>query len=138
MTLFPINFHFGDFVMPWGKKPYVLVVEDDDLTIGLIRWAAEHEGIEIKVAKSGEEAIGVLHETGRKPSFVLADVGLSGMNGWALRDMICVTWPGIRVCVMSGSLERLNKMPVGESVCILLKGPSFSTFFRDSKKWGKV
>lgn len=137
MTLVQIVLDLGDMVLPWRKKPYVLVVEDSPGDVDMIVRAAEAEEIEVKIAHSAEEAFGVLRENPRV-AFILVDVGLPGQNGWEFRKMIGDLYPKIRVCVMSGSLDRLNGLPIGESICVMVKGPSYGNFFRQSKQWRKI
>lgn len=137
MTLVQIVLDLGDMVLPWRKKPYVLVVEDNPADVDMICRAADAEEIEVKIARSAEEALGMLHENSRV-AFILVDVMLPGQNGWAFRKMVGDLWPRIRVCIMSGAVGKLNEMPIGESVCILLKGPSYGNFFRQSKQWRKL
>lgn len=121
----------------WSKfaaqEKTVLVVENDPSDIELIRWGAAAEGLSIEVAGSAEEALGILHRNGRHFCHVLIDVGLPGMDGWALRDKLTDAWPDLPVCMMSGHLDSLIHMPKGEKVSVLLKSSNYGLVLRGMK-----
>ncbi len=61
----------------------ILVVDDEDDMIWLIKRILEKEGFKVRSVKSGEEALKLLKE-GYKPDLILLDVMMPGMNGWEL------------------------------------------------------
>jgi DNA-binding response OmpR family regulator len=67
-----------------GDASYVLVVEDDADIRLLLRDVLRDEGIDVRVARHGEQALDVLrHET--PPDLVLLDLMMPVMDGWRLR-----------------------------------------------------
>ena len=64
----------------------ILVVEDDVRTLRLERFVLEEEGFTVIEANSGEEALQALAEA--RPSLVLLDIGLPGMDGFTTCEHI--------------------------------------------------
>lgn len=64
------------------KSNHVLVVEDDDDIMKLIRFNCEKEGVVTAAAGSAEEALRLLQDT--SPALILVDLMLPGMDGLAL------------------------------------------------------
>ncbi len=64
------------------KNSHVLVVEDDDDIMKLIRFNCEKEGVVTAAARSAEEALRLLQDT--TPALILVDLMLPGMDGLAL------------------------------------------------------
>lgn len=60
----------------------VLIVEDDHNIADLLRLYLEKEGYEVVIALDGLKGVEKFHET--KPSLVLLDVMLPGMDGWGV------------------------------------------------------
>ena len=64
----------------------ILVVEDDVRTLRLERFVLEEEGFTVMEANSGEEALEALVKA--RPTLVLLDIGLPGMDGFATCEQI--------------------------------------------------
>jgi DNA-binding response OmpR family regulator len=58
----------------------VLLTEDDEDTRRVYGLILRHFGFEVDEASSGEEAIALART--RRPSLVLLDIGLPGLDGW--------------------------------------------------------
>ncbi len=69
--------------MPNGTGIKILVVEDNDLLLGLLRRALEREGYEVVPVLSGVEMMKLLYVT--KPDLIVLDVGLPDVDG---RDLL--------------------------------------------------
>lgn len=130
MNIFNFELNFRELFSWSKKKECVLVVDDDPLTVDLIRAAAEAEGYEVVAASTAEEARGILHANGRKFVVAMVDVRLPGMSGWQLRRQLMSFWPKLKTLVMSSSPESFVNMPQGETLTVLIKGASYSEFFR--------
>ncbi len=63
-----------------SNEGFILVVEDDARTLRLERFVLEEEGFTVVQAGSGEEALDILADG--KPTLVMLDVGLPGMDGF--------------------------------------------------------
>jgi two-component system cell cycle response regulator DivK len=61
------------------KPPLILIVEDDPGSLMLATAALEAGGFEVQGAGSADEARGAISK--RKPSLILMDIGLPGMDG---------------------------------------------------------
>ncbi len=73
----------GDLTSNMGM---ILVVEDDVRTLRLERFVLEEEGFTVMEANSGEEALEALVKA--RPTLVLLDIGLPGMDGFATCEQI--------------------------------------------------
>jgi len=82
-------------VMP----PAILVVDDDRLTRWSIARQLDRAGYRVLDAASGEEALVVFSQAA--PSLVLLDLGLPGMDGFAVLAEIRKIQPGLPVLTMT-------------------------------------
>jgi two-component system, OmpR family, KDP operon response regulator KdpE len=64
----------------------VLIIEDSLDIANFVKFSLEHMGLEAHHSSSPEKAIAFL-ETNR-PDLIILDIGLPGMTGWQLLDMI--------------------------------------------------
>lgn len=122
------------FAMFRRKRNTVLLVEDDSKDADLIRIAASDEGFDLVVAETAEQALGILHENGKKFVLALVDVGLPRMSGWTFRRIASERWPDLRVWMISGSEHMLTELPKGIPVTLLLKSTDYHAVFRELKK----
>jgi len=116
------------------RKKTILLVEDSPNDVEQIRVAAEHEGFELVTASTAEQALGILHENGRKFILALVDVGLPRMDGWAFRRIASERWPELRVWMISGSEHLLTSLPKGIPITLLLKNENYHHAFRELKR----
>ena len=63
-----------------GKKPIILVVEDDEFSRYFIQEALENRA-QVVIAKSGEEALHKLKDPTQLPDLVVVDIVLNALNG---------------------------------------------------------
>lgn len=135
MSLFDLHFDFGQWTIPFFRRRQktILIVEDDNFTVGLIRFAAEAHGYEVETAGTAEEAIGALHRNGKHFVLALLDVHLPGMSGWDLRRKLRDLYPALRVVVMSADAHSFQRMPEGETLQVLIKTSNYGDFFRALK-----
>ena len=77
--------------------PYILVAEDEDPVIELLRYNLEREGYEVGVAKDGEEALVMMKE--RAPDLLLLD--------WMLPKVT-----GLEVCRQTRSRSETRNLPI--------------------------
>ena len=63
-----------------AARPVVLLAEDHEDTRRVYGLILRHFGFEVEEASTGEEAIEIART--RRPSLVLMDIGLPGIDGW--------------------------------------------------------
>jgi two-component system, OmpR family, alkaline phosphatase synthesis response regulator PhoP len=60
----------------------ILIVEDDEDIAGSIHYNLEREGFRLRIARSGEDALGLILD--RLPNLIILDLNLPHMNGFEL------------------------------------------------------
>ena len=60
-------------------RPRILVVEDNDRNLKLVRDVLSHAGFDVVEARSGEQGVALAQE--ETPDLVLMDLGLPGIDG---------------------------------------------------------
>lgn len=85
-----------------GVRKIVLIEDDDDVVEGLAM-LLDLEGIEVAVARTGAEAVGVITRNG--PDAVLLDVGLPDISGIEVYAQIAARWPSLPVIFATGHAD---------------------------------
>ena len=67
-----------------NHRQIALVVDDEIDNLQIMAQMLEFEGIEVHTAKSGDYALEMLKSI--TPDFMLVDINMPRMNGWALLD----------------------------------------------------
>lgn len=85
--------------------PMILVIDDDETSLGLICLLLEAEGYRVMRAAGGEEAVKSAAElpAGAEPSIVLADLQMPGLCGQKLAEAMRSLLPGSRLVAMSAT-----------------------------------
>lgn len=90
-------------VRPTGRKPVILVVEDEPDERFLAAEMLEETGFEVVEAETAERALAILNDRGDEVAVVFSDVRTPGtIGGFELARIIGVTWPRVRVLLTSG------------------------------------
>lgn len=90
-------------VRPSGRKPVILVVEDEPDERFLAAEMLEETGFEVIEAETAERALAILNDRGDDVRVVFSDVRTPGtIGGFELARIIGVTWPRIRILLTSG------------------------------------
>ncbi len=84
----------------------ILVVEDSDMLLGLVRTILEGEGYRVLTASDGDEALRVLCEFQGTVGLLLTDVVMPKMNGWELVERARGLKHEMKVLFMSGYPEK--------------------------------
>ena len=78
-----------------GRRPRVLVVDDDDDMRALVASALSSDGYRVTEARDGSDALDMMRITGRVPDAIVTDVCMGDVSGLsllaALRDEGCMT-----------------------------------------------
>jgi len=93
-------------------KRHGLVVDDEKGTLAVVCQLLEKLGFRTTPANSGEEALRCL-EIDDRIDFVLTDINMPKMDGWALALQIKATYPSKPIIAMTGEspaavIPRLN------------------------------
>jgi two-component system cell cycle sensor histidine kinase/response regulator CckA len=84
---------------PTASGP-VLLVEDEALLRRLAEAALRHAGYRVVAAEDAEDALARVEE--ERPSALVSDVSMPGMDGLALARLLRERWPGLPVVLLSG------------------------------------
>lgn len=87
-------------------QPRLLVVDDEDFVLDLLREIIEGEDCEVRVAASGSEALAMFREN--QFDAVCTDVGMPGMSGWELAREIREVDQQIPIAVITGWGEAVG------------------------------
>lgn len=88
------------------ERPIVLVVEDEDVLVELLRGMLEANGFSVLTAKDGLEGIDLYRRHGKDISIVLTDMGLPAKGGWEVLEEVLKMNPKASVICASGYLDN--------------------------------
>jgi len=93
--------------------PYILVVEDDDNMIEMLRHYFSKQGVQIDVALNGTDALTKARI--KKPNLITLDINMPGLNGWDTLTIIKsdVELSDIPVVVITSEEERKKGLDLG-------------------------
>lgn len=80
----------------------ILVAEDEDAVRLLIRRVLERQGYTVLLARDGEEALRIAHESDTPPDVLLSDIVMPRLGGPELARRLRRDLPALRVILMSG------------------------------------
>ena len=105
-----------DMAMP--PSPLTLLVEDEEPVRRLAERALVRAGWQVQAADSAETLMETLPQPGAKdrPSVLVSDVVLPGMDGLALVAAVRAVWPGLPAVLVSGYAEsalQVDALPDG-------------------------
>ncbi len=110
-------------VMPGGNET-LLVVEDDASILSLIVSLLEPLGYTVLAARSGDEALLMAGESGRRIDLLLTDVVMPGMGGGELSQLFLARHSAARVVFMSGySDDIIVRQGVCQGQCAFVQKP---------------
>ena|ERR1051326_7374570 len=81
---------------------YILIVEDDEVLLGLLSSMLRQEGHEVKEAASAITALEILEADKDRCDLVLTDFEMRPMNGLQLVNRIVQRSPNMKILFMSG------------------------------------
>ncbi len=90
---------------PSDKRKTILVVEDEDVLLELLRGMLEANGFKVITAMDGVEAVRLYSERGSEIAVVLTDMGLPALGGWEVLEEVLKMNPSAKVICASGFLE---------------------------------
>ncbi len=90
-----------------GEGQSILVVEDDDAVRLLLQTALEDLGYRVHLAADSQQALGLAARL-KNLDLLLTDVGLPGLNGRQLAEMIQQEHAGLPVVLITGYAEQAS------------------------------
>ena len=87
----------------------ILLADDDSSTRDLVRRALETDGHSVVVTQDGNEALERLKQDGAAFDVLVTDVEMPMLDGIALAERAFPLLPGMRVLLMSGFTEQLDR-----------------------------
>jgi signal transduction histidine kinase len=95
------------------KTPYILVVEDDDNMIEMLRHYFSKQNVQIDVALNGTDALTKARI--KKPNLITLDINMPGLNGWDTLTIIKsdAELSDIPVVVITSEEERKKGLDLG-------------------------
>jgi CheY-like chemotaxis protein len=88
----------------------ILLVDDEEMVRDLGKTILEAEGYAVRTAESGEKALELFLQEGKRFDLVVLDMGMPGMGGRKCLEEMRKANPAVKVLVASGySEERLAK-----------------------------
>ncbi len=90
------------------KKPTILVVDDEDSALELLREVLTAAGYEVFAARSGVEAWKAM-ESGavKETALLITDLVMPKMDGMELARKVTQTYPGVRILFISGYADEV-------------------------------
>jgi two-component system cell cycle response regulator CpdR len=87
----------------------ILLADDDSSTRDLVRRALETDGHSVVVTQDGNEALERLKQDGAAFDVLVTDVEMPMLDGIALAERAFALQPKVRVLLMSGFTEQLDR-----------------------------
>ena len=85
------------------SRPFVLIVDDDEVIRSLLRLTLPDEGYDLVEAESGDQALQII--AARQPSLVLLDWRMPGTSGEGVLTALKQTYPEVPVIVLTAEPE---------------------------------
>jgi two-component system cell cycle sensor histidine kinase/response regulator CckA len=83
----------------------ILVVEDEQLLLDLLKEMLEGEGYHVLTATDGNQAVSLYEKEQKSISLVLSDMGLPGLGGWEVLRQLKAINPDVKVILSSGFMD---------------------------------
>lgn len=105
-----------------GKK--LLLVDDDQDILRMVKNLLEQEGLTVQCAESGEEALSELRLREKPFSLMITDLNLPGLDGLALARKALELAPDMSVIMITGSIEQgITRMAEEAGIATVLFKP---------------
>lgn len=106
----------------------ILIIDDDHDLLEVLRTILSEEGYAVNIATDGAVALARLR-SGLRPSVILLDLMMPGMNGWSFREALLAdpALAGIPVVVLSGDHRSVSENAPRDVTYRLLKPIELST-----------
>jgi CheY-like chemotaxis protein len=111
--------------MGLGAIGIILVVDDEQPVLDFVAKKLRDSGYDVATASSGEEAVAMVEQQNVKPHFLVADLVLPAMSGFALADTLRKANPNMKTLFISGytGAEYFRQMKVSTADIPFLQKP---------------
>lgn len=99
----------------------ILLADDDKPTRDLVKRALESDGHSVEIAQDGSEALDSLMSGAPPADILVTDVNMPGLDGISLANRATAEVPGIRILMMSGFAEELERAKAIAGIAVLSK-----------------
>jgi CheY-like chemotaxis protein len=101
----------------------ILLADDDAASRDMVKRALEGDGHSVTVTQDGGEALEQVKEAGLKFDLLVTDVEMPLVDGVRLAEQALPLQPGLRVLLMSGFPDQLDRAKgmVGPHVAVISK-----------------
>ncbi len=86
----------------------IILIDDDEELLELLRDYLEENSIEVKTALSGEEGLGMIEK--EKFDLIILDVMMPGMGGLETLKRINSDYPGLPVIMLTAKSEEIDRV----------------------------
>ncbi|HXN46802.1 MAG TPA: response regulator [Bryobacteraceae bacterium] len=93
----------------------ILVVDDEDTVLALVRTMLWRAGYTVLEAPGAEEALHLASEHAGSIDLLVSDVLMPGTNGYALADSLTAVRPETKVLFMSGYRDKVLSESTGRA-----------------------
>lgn len=87
----------------------ILLADDDQATRELVKRALETDGHAVELTQDGSEAFDTLTASASAFNVLVSDVHMPGMDGIELARRVSTTQPDLKLLLMSGFAEELER-----------------------------
>ncbi|MCC7253595.1 response regulator [Hyphomicrobium sp.] len=87
----------------------ILLADDDQATRDLVRRALESDGHQVDITQDGVEALETLTSASAAFQVLVSDVHMPGLDGIALAERAIAARPDLKLLLMSGFAEELER-----------------------------
>lgn len=92
----------------------ILLVEDEELLIELVRALLTEEGYTVLVARTGPEAVSTFRDRKAEIDLVVSDLGLPELSGIEVMRRIRAIAPGVKAVFVTGFIEEEERQAIEE------------------------
>lgn len=103
----------------------ILLADDDKPTRDLVKRALEMDGHVVEVVQDGNEALDSV-TGGTSANVLVTDINMPGMDGITLAARVLTARPGMRILMMSGFAEELERAKATATGSIAVLSKPFS------------
>jgi two-component system, cell cycle sensor histidine kinase and response regulator CckA len=91
----------------YGSGEVILVIEDDEPALNMLRQSLLESGYRVLAARSGHEAVVLCEEHRGSVQLLISDLNVPGTNGQDLSGYLAVRYPELRTIFTSGYSESM-------------------------------